>query len=612
MSITKPVFKRKIFLAVSFAVTVLVSFADGAFEYSGRAAREEGMGGSYVALADDASAVFHNPAGLSNISIPELLTGYGGLFMGLDDGSLTKSLITAVYPFSSGIDFLDEEGAGVGWSRLSAAGLYREDAFVMGYGARVTDSLRAGIGLKILSVGYGEDEYTKINPVFSSGYGSTAFSADLGIIYNLLDTFAFGFGVYNINSPDIGLKHENRVPRYVKGGTNLSLPHGNIGMQLEYGGGDTTFSIGAEHRVLNSSFLARGGLGLGSRQYRTASLGVSYSIGRYNIDYSFLYPLTGIVGTLGTHKINAAFYFGDKYVPEPEPEVIEAVVLDELPDEVAPRVISEADIRRSRDLTSEAEEMIDRGNFVEAFRTLEQAKNIWGDNRAAENLLGDLGPVVNIYDSVVERDKKTSLVARAVRAYFDGRGREALNRIRYASQLWPDDVSLQQLRSVIERKFSQRASEEKLIPGLNLVEQRLQEILEAIYERRWVRAVSLCEEVLDLEPDNVLALKRMGSAYFGMGNRQKATEIWERALEIDPNDKELLEYLGISEAEPVPDIVSQREFESAVNYYNRIVEAGAGDDVRIQVLERIITTYRDTEINISSLEEELNRLRERR
>ena len=52
-----------------------------------------------------------------------------------------------------------------------------------------------------------------------------------------------------------------------------------------------------------------------------------------------------------------------------------------------------------------------------------------------------------------------------------------------------------------------------------------------------------CREVLALEPDNVLALKQLGSAYHMLGRKQQAREVWKKALDLDPNDSVLKQYV---------------------------------------------------------------------
>src|SRR5436190_22910987 len=43
-----------------------------AFDFSLPGARSRGMGGAFVALADDATAVYSNPAGLTQLFLPEV------------------------------------------------------------------------------------------------------------------------------------------------------------------------------------------------------------------------------------------------------------------------------------------------------------------------------------------------------------------------------------------------------------------------------------------------------------------------------------------------------------------------------------------------------------
>ena len=41
----------------------------------------------------------------------------------------------------------------------------------------------------------------------------------------------------------------------------------------------------------------------------------------------------------------------------------------------------------------------------------------------------------------------------------------------------------------------------------------------------------------------MLVLKRLGSNYYVLGNKDKALEIWRRVLAIDPNDKEVAQFV---------------------------------------------------------------------
>ena len=79
--------------------------------------------------------------------------------------------------------------------------------------------------------------------------------------------------------------------------------------------------------------------------------------------------------------------------------------------------------------------------------------------------------------------------------------------------------------------------------GAPLVDHKLQMTLEAIYDGRYLVAVNECTDVLDLEPQNVVALTRLGSSYFAMNERDKAKQIWTKALQLDPRNDVLRKFL---------------------------------------------------------------------
>ena len=58
---------------------------------------------------------------------------------------------------------------------------------------------------------------------------------------------------------------------------------------------------------------------------------------------------------------------------------------------------------------------------------------------------------------------------------------------------------------------------------------------------------SACRQVLDLEPSNVLALTRMGSAYWVMGAKDTARKLWQEAQKLDPSNPELQEFIKLKD-----------------------------------------------------------------
>ncbi|GAJ13873.1 unnamed protein product, partial [marine sediment metagenome] len=129
-------------------------------------------------------------------------------------------------------------------------------------------------------------------------------------------------------------------------------------------------------------------------------------------------------------------------------------------------------------------------------------------------------------------------------------------------------------------------------------------------------AILECQEVLELEPNNTLALSRLGSAYYVIGQKEKAKELWLRVLEIEPENKEVLESLrkeGVIPPKKKPKVPSKREemkkeFEKSLGYYRR-VEKSLDIDGRIELLQSIIDKFKPWGIERSRLEKELRELK---
>jgi nucleoid-associated protein YgaU len=101
---------------------------------------------------------------------------------------------------------------------------------------------------------------------------------------------------------------------------------------------------------------------------------------------------------------------------------------------------------------------------------------------------------------------------------------------------------------LIKRAYPNESSE-MLDAKLNLIDQKLQKALEKIYGGEYLVAAKECQEVLDLEPDNALALTRLGSVYYAMGQVKQARVYWKQALEVDATNDVLKSFLQQSSTE---------------------------------------------------------------
>ena len=69
-----------------------------------------------------------------------------------------------------------------------------------------------------------------------------------------------------------------------------------------------------------------------------------------------------------------------------------------------------------------------------------------------------------------------------------------------------------------------------------LVKEKLKKSAVAFYARKFDAAAMECEEVTLLDGQNPLAWTRLGSAYYMLGDREKAKNAYSKALELSPDD----------------------------------------------------------------------------
>jgi hypothetical protein len=166
-------------------------------------ARAMGMGGAFVAVADDVTALHWNPAGLAKF-----------------DGFQLFGMRTSVYS----VDGISEDavfagygmgrhGFGVGWARTGAEhiyDLYNEDTLVGGYGVETPfDGLAAGAAVKRFSIeAPGYDYYN--DPGFDSG-GASDVAFDLGLLYDV-GKWRFGATARNLGEPELKLIDTTESP----------------------------------------------------------------------------------------------------------------------------------------------------------------------------------------------------------------------------------------------------------------------------------------------------------------------------------------------------------------------------------------------------------------
>ncbi len=286
----------------------------GAFGELGVGARPLGMGNAYVALSDDVYSIHYNPAGMLDLFKPEFSFEYARLFWGLsgpDESSLGNSFVGFVHPE---VDIYGTSALGLAWKNLHYGNYYQENSVYISHARKISDTLSMGLNTKILSISYGSDEYTRQYDLFNE-YGYTtklSLGFDLGVMYNFVEDWYAGLAIKNINSPNVGLsqKPEDALKPTITPGICYGISDLNVTMDIIFDMADVMLLTGVEKWLQENSVALRGGLNTGTRNKGSFSVGFGYYYKEmFNINYGFVWNLSGIKDIYGTHRISLSYKF---------------------------------------------------------------------------------------------------------------------------------------------------------------------------------------------------------------------------------------------------------------------------------------------------------------
>ncbi|MDD2806056.1 MAG: tetratricopeptide repeat protein [Elusimicrobiales bacterium] len=119
----------------------------------------------------------------------------------------------------------------------------------------------------------------------------------------------------------------------------------------------------------------------------------------------------------------------------------------------------------------------------------------------------------------------------------------AYDALRYASELAPGEKSFARLILALEEEAPQLKLNDSKPANTAILDHKKKVALDQIYDSKFYMAVKELEGVLRLEPNDVTALKRAGSAYLQLKEYRAARRAWQKALQLSPKDEQLPEYL---------------------------------------------------------------------
>ncbi len=251
----------------------------------GAGAKSLAMGGAYVALANEASAPYWNPAGLTQINEHQFLAMYAPFFEQTSYnflsyvhplGWLGTLAISDVLFHSGGYEEVDGTGDVIGINKSIL-----KNAIIISYANRIYGQLSLGASLKLI--------HERVMKYSGNGQG-----IDLGILYQPLDVLNIGLAVQNVLQPKVTLRDDPDVyAMNFKGGVALKTFSNRLTLTADINrlpDEKLYFCAGLEvspWEKTSSLSLKRVDLRAGINHLQTFTCGIGLKIKIFTVDYAF-------------------------------------------------------------------------------------------------------------------------------------------------------------------------------------------------------------------------------------------------------------------------------------------------------------------------------------
>jgi len=277
----------------------------------GAGARSLAMGGAYVALADDASAPYWNPAALMQIEEHQFLSMYAPFFEQTSYNFLSyvhplRKLgsigISDVLLHSGGYEEVDKELGPIGTNKSIF-----KNAIIISYANRIHRKISLGASLKLI-----HERVMK--------YSGNSQGIDLGILYEPLDELDIGLTLQNVIQPEVTLRDEPDVYELnLKGGLAMNAFSRRLTLTADINklvDEKAYFCAGMEICPWEkpASSLRRVDLRVGFNNLQSFTCGLGLKIKFLSVDYAFN---SNDLGNL--HKFAVTFGWGNIYKASANP-----------------------------------------------------------------------------------------------------------------------------------------------------------------------------------------------------------------------------------------------------------------------------------------------------
>lgn len=299
----------------------------GEFLAIGVGGRALGLGGAYAALANDVTAGYWNPAGLSRMNYPQITFMHDERFGGLVNYDYSAAAMPLGTANSLGFSVIrlgvdDIANTQAAWTDLNGNGLIENNeldpskityfnvadwAFLLSYAKKATDDLSYGVNLKIIRRENG-------------AASATGIGFDVGAQYRVTEHLMVGANVQDITTTLVAWNTGTNelITPTMKLGSAYTLdalggrfsPAFDVDVRFEHRAAAANAHVGAVsfdfHSGLEFEYKDLVALRTGYSDIGSLNVGTGIHLPKFDIDYSFA-KFNGTDQLDNTHRISLTF-----------------------------------------------------------------------------------------------------------------------------------------------------------------------------------------------------------------------------------------------------------------------------------------------------------------